>query len=256
MANKLTASERKFLQSLHQRKYRYKYSSFLIEGKKTVIEALRSHYEIKNLYLSSNLPELEIKEIIGNNKSKFTLNFIKFSDLESVSTLKNPEGVLAVASITKTTRQLKDISDLPAVYLWKINDPGNLGTIIRTALWFGIDTIFTSPDSVDIYNPKVIRSSMGAIFNTEIIHDVDFADIMEYKNRLKARLYCTHMGGKDTTTVLNNSWITIFGSESHGLPQQILSSADEIIGIPQRGAGESLNLAVSVGIILNELTKY
>lgn len=175
-------------------------------------------------------------------------------EIERIGTLKNPEGIIAVGCLSpEATVDVAEIQ-LPAVYLWEINNPGNLGTIIRTMLWFGIRDLILSPGSVDAFSPKVVRGSMGALFHLRVFTDVPFCTIQKMISDRKACLFSADMSGVLPDGIkVGEQWIIVFGGESHGLPDEILRSSDKIFGIPKKGYGESLNLGVSVGIILNEL---
>jgi len=171
-----------------------------------------------------------------------------------VERLKNPEGVLAIAKMPSGRSNPDVQSTYPALYLWQINDPGNLGAIMRTTLWFGIGTILISPGSVDVYSPKVVRSAMGALFRLTLVTDISFDRIEKLMERDGAKLWAADMSGVTAKPAITGDRIILaFGSESHGLPQEVLRRSAGVIGIKKYGYGESLNLAVSVGVILNTI---
>ena len=142
------------------------------------------------------------------------------------------------------------------LYLVEISDPGNLGTIIRTAVWFGIDHIMLSDCSVDPFNPKTVRSSAGAIFDAVIYENVGFPDVCK---ALRAEGYqfvaTTPRDGTDLSSWMPSAGsVIMFGPEAEGLPEPLISQADVRVTIPQSGPAESLNLAVSAGIVLYHFT--
>lgn len=255
MLYKITNSEKSLLHSLKVKKYRYENRLFLIEGLKPVKEALVSKFQLKSIYISNELDEKMKSEIIKLSKEIIQeLRIVSYKDIESVTTLKSPEGVVAVGKIVDLNIGTDSFKYLPALYLFEVNDPGNLGTILRTCLWFGIKTLFLSPNSVDPYSPKVVRSSMGAIFRMKVHTNVKFETLVNYKKNSEVSFIAfDKKSGKILRAINTDKWIGIFGSESHGLPDSILSKSNLIMHIPRRGYGDSLNLSVAVGIALYEL---
>ncbi len=252
---KLSNIERVLIRSLHLKKYRYQHKLFLIEGLKPVKEALLADFPVESIYISSKLDESSKIEIIGLSKNfSIKIYLISQKEINRISSLKTPEGIIAVGKINEKDFEFLDEDDIPALYLWQVSDPGNLGTIIRTSLWFDVKRIFISPGSVDVYSSKVVRGSMGAIFHMKISPNIDFELLY---NRAKGKgikfLAADMSGNKLSEFSLGNKWILVFGSESHGLPKKIIDNADYLLSIRKRGYGESLNLGVSVGIFLNEL---
>lgn len=252
---KLSNSERVLLRSLHLKKYRYQHKLFLIEGLKPVKEALLANFPVESIYISSKLDESSKIEIIGLSKSFATeIYLISQKEINRISSLKTPEGIIAVGKINEKDFEFLDEDDIPALYLWQVSDPGNLGTIIRTSLWFDVKRIFISPGSVDVYSSKVVRGSMGAIFHMEISLNTEFELLYDRAKGKGIKFLAADMAGTKLSEFdLDNRWILVFGSESHGLPEKIIESTDYKISIRKRGYGDSLNLGVSVGIFLNEL---
>jgi len=253
---KLSNSERVLLRSLRLKKYRYQHKLFLIEGLKPVKEALLANFPVESIYISSKIDESSKIEIIRLSKSFTTTNIYLISqkEINRISSLKTPEGIIAVGKINEKDFEFLDEDDLPALYLWQVSDPGNLGTIIRTSLWFDVKRIFISPGSVDVYSSKVVRGSMGSIFHMEISLNTDFELLYDRAKGKGIKFLAADMAGTKLSEFdLDNRWILVFGSESHGLPEKIIESTDYKLSIRKRGYGESLNLGVSVGIFLNAL---
>lgn len=255
MLHKITNSEKSLLHSLKVKKYRYETKLFLIEGLKPVKEALFSKFPLKSIYISNKLDE-KIKSGVMNISKEIVQEILIVShrDIESITALKSPEGVIGVGKIIDLDTTTDFFKYLPALYLFEVNDPGNLGTILRTSLWFGIKTLFLSPNSVDLYSPKVVRSSMGAIFRMKVYTNIKFETLVNYKrNNEISFIAFDAKSGKVFRAINTKKWIGIFGNESHGLPDSILSRSNLIMQIPKKGYGDSLNLSVAVGVALYEL---
>jgi TrmH family RNA methyltransferase len=251
----LTKKESQLINSLKSAHGRKKNNSFVVESVKNVIELLNSNLTVSALYLSDNLTGQKIKDFHRLCQQKnIHCHLLTTVDYQKISTLKNPEGVLAVCKYEDQPESGLENMEYPAVYLSEINDPGNLGTIIRTAAWFGIKTLLISENSVDAYNPKVLRGSMGGFLRLRIFQNINEASFIQFATEKEIALYAADLKGKNPVTLVPASqYILCFGSESHGVPQKILDHSESILSIPKFGSGESLNLAMSVGIILNSL---
>ncbi|MCK4641759.1 MAG: RNA methyltransferase [Candidatus Marinimicrobia bacterium] len=254
-AAQLPKSERQFLRSLQQKKYRYLHKKFLIEGLKPVLETIDSGFPVEKIYVSNdflnklNVPDFETLKAQNEN-----LQCVDTADIQYISTLSTPEGIVALGKMISEQVPLDDLALYPAVYLYEINDPGNLGAILRTARWFGIKSVMLSPNSVDLFSPKVVRSSMGAHFAVSCYQNVLFDDLYDHSTRNEIPILAAEMSGAAPDQVQTNRWILVMGSETHGLPEDIINNATSVIGIPRHGSGESLNLSVSVGILFYKLT--
>ncbi len=241
------------LRALRDKQERYTADAFLIEGIKLLDEALRCSFPLKQVFLSADLPaetRFEIQTLC--EQRQIPTGTITREEISQITAMNNPEGVLAVGQLSACLAP-NDHSDLPTIYLWQVNDPGNLGTIIRTALWFGVRNIWLSPSSADAFNLKVVRGTMGALFRVKLRLGVDSNKLLASVAEQKAYLWAADIGGKAPVSPNSSNWIIAFGSESHGLPAEIKQSATSIIGIPKFGEGESLNLGVAVGIILHNI---
>lgn len=242
----LVKSKLKYIQSLGQKKFRQQECVFIAEGPKLVNDLLSMNNEgIKEIFA--------LKEWIdGNRKIITNKNVIEISaiELEKISQLTTPNQVLAIVKQFET-------GDKPAVKnkiilaLDNIQDPGNMGTIIRIADWYGVDQIVCNTRSADIYNPKVIQSTMGSIARVRIIY-LDIAKwLYEVKN---IPIYAAMLNGEDVTLEKKiNEGIIVIGNEANGVSEDILKFVSKRITIPQRGKAESLNAAVATGIILSHL---
>ena len=230
----------KYIKKLNKKKYRDEYNEFLIEGEHLVIEA----------YKCGILKELILEEgsnfNLDINTSYVTSNILKF-----ISELDNPPKVMGICS----KKQDEEIGN-KVLLLDDIQDPGNLGTIIRSSVAFNIDTIVLSTFSVDLYNSKVLRATQGMIFNINIIE----RDLKELIIKLKKdgyKIYGTKVnGGKSLKNVeKREKFAIIMGNEGNGVKEDILNLCSDYIYIDMNSACESLNVGVATSIILYELNK-
>ncbi len=258
----LTTNLIKQFASLKQKKYRLEYSQFLIEGFHLVEECLNSDYELEYIILRSDVNlqgHTGILEKIAKNKTIVEplpeKQFNKLTDTES------SQGIVGIVKRSFENTPLKESGLIIA--LDRISDPGNLGTIIRTAYWFGVNTILLSRECADPYNPKVIRSTQGGIFHTDIIED---ADLLAELKGLKASGYEVCLFTLDgekylselrkENEVFNSSKsVLVFGNESHGISQDIIDAGFSKVKIKGYSQSESLNAAVSCAIALYEFTR-
>jgi RNA methyltransferase, TrmH family len=233
----------KYFQSLKQKKYRQKYGHFLVEGEKSVSELLHSNFIVDEI--------LAVPEWIAGNSE--TLKSIQVSectesDLKKISSFSTPSPVCALAK-TMHSAELPDQSNWVLV-LDGIKDPGNMGTIIRTADWYGVNKVLCSEDCVDFYNPKVISSSMGSFTRIQAI----YTNIVDYLSTSQRAMACVLEGESIYGIEPTQGGVIIIGSESHGISQAVLSlSQVKKITIPGKSEVESLNAAIATGIVLDRL---
>lgn len=239
----LTRNEIKFIKSLQEKKVREQERLFVVEGVKLVEELLlQDALEVEAIY---STPEFVLK-------TSKTLNVIPIaeSDLGRISGLVNPNRVLALVKFPKTKNVDWD-SQKNVLVLDEIKDPGNLGTILRTADWFGINTVIASENCVDLYNPKVIQASMGAVYRINYIQN-SLANLLPDLKKSGFKLVGAAMQGKDLYTYSYPEKLAlVMGSESHGISEKTNALLNETITIPKFGATESLNVGVAAAIILS-----
>ena len=241
----ITNLQIKFIKSLHLKKNRLEYGQYICEGEKIVQELITYRPEIiEAIYASETWSSLE------NSKD---LNIILTSpkDLERMSQHTTVPSVIALVNIPKGVH-FEVVKQKFYLFLDQIADPGNLGTIIRTADWYGYKQIFISPNCVDLYNSKVIQAAMGSHFRIDCI-EIDFNQLIQ-KHKFNSIL-ATAMNAKslDTFNSIENGLI-VMGSESHGVSKEIFEQCSSKITIPAYGQTESLNVAVATGIILHHFT--
>ena len=236
----------KQVKSLHLKKYRSLNNQFIVEGSRSVSSAIDAKAIIDSVFYTLDFSKKNptLLEKVNRIPSKI----VSSKEIRKLSPSANPSGILATCKIPKFEPFNKNKN---IIFLDNVSDPGNLGTILRTALWFGIDQIGYSSKSIDPYNPKVVRSAMGAHFSISWLGELSLDDIKEYKI-----LGADHRGKSiHTINIDNQRWALIMGSEAQGISKSAHSCIDELIGIPKVGEGESLNVGVSMGILLHELTK-
>jgi len=243
----ISKQQAKFVKSLKLKKYRNKAASFLVEGAKNVVELISSDFEIQNLYVTEKFLNQYSEQLGGN------LNYDLCSEKELIAlgTFQSNEYALAVA---KMKVHKLDMSSTPfAIALDSIGDPGNLGTIIRIADWYGIKTILASNETTDFYNPKVINASMGSFVRVNIVS----LDIEQFLSENKThKVYGAMLEGENIHTVnYETESILLMGNESIGISYSLLKFVDKKITIPRVGKAESLNVAVSTGIICDSIFK-
>jgi TrmH family RNA methyltransferase len=221
-------------------------NQFIVEGDKLVQEALSCVPEKIKTILYTEKSELYSSDLHG-----FNVFEISESDLMKISSQQSPQHSIAVLDGLDCSR-IEKPSEKIILLCDGIQDPGNFGTIIRTADWFGISTIVASKNTVDFYNQKVIQSSMGSIFRVQVNY-VDLPEWLENSTRLKVG---TLLEGKDIFTVqINEPCALVIGSEGQGISSAVKEKLDIAVTIPRMGGAESLNASVATGIALSELSK-
>lgn len=229
----------KLVKQLKQKKYRKTYNLFVVEGKKSVDEFLKSDFKLIYFFVNSKFKEIYPEAELCSS-----------SDFKQMSSLQTPPEILAVFQ----QKNYEIPTEINGHYfaLDNIQDPGNLGTIIRLADWFGMQHVFCNLDSVDVYNPKVVQACMGSLSRVQI-HYVDLKDFLK---SVDAKVYGTFMNGQNLyTTDFGTNGIIVFGNESFGISTEIEALCDEKISIPQatNRPTESLNVAIASAIISSEI---
>ena len=244
----LSKQQISFLRSLHQKKFRQTYGKFLVEGDKLVRELLTSNFKIDAIYKIRNS-----KYEIRNRETEIIE--VTEDELNKISTHETPNQVIAVAEVPVDliTNHQSPITNQLILVCDSVNDPGNAGTIIRTADWFGINKIFFSLNSVDIYNPKVVSAAKGSLFRVNCAY-VDLKNLFEANRHLKT--YGTFMTGENIyDTTLDKSGLIVIGNEANGISNELLPFITDKISIPNFGKAESLNAAVAAGIVMGEFRR-
>lgn len=241
---RVSRSQVNYIQSLGHKKFRDEAGVFVAEGPKVVGELLgvpgmrcRQLYALGE-WIASNAPGVPAQEITQ-------------AELGRLSGLSTPNQVVAV--FQKPVFAAPDFNEGITLVLDGIQDPGNLGTLIRTADWFGLAAVVCSPDSADVFNPKTIQSTMGSVGRVNVVYSDPVAVVSGCPG---VPVYATALGGKDLFTMgrIDKGWIVI-GNESKGIRPGLLGLATDLVTIPGAGRAESLNAAVAAGIVLAHLVK-
>jgi len=231
------------IRSLRQKKFRTESSLFIAEGPKLVKEIINSSLKIEYVFAT--------KDWIDEN-SKTDANEITPGELKQISALKTPQDVICVVNIPDVDNDIPEINGL-TLALEDISDPGNMGTILRIADWFGISNVICSDSCVDIYNPKVVQASMGSIARVNV-HYTNISSFVSNNN--DHPVYVMVMDGEDLyKQKLPQNAIVIIGNESKGISSGLLALIENKITIPSYGKAESLNAAVAAGIVCAEFRR-
>ena len=256
----ISNSKSKLIRSLRQKKYRDQHGQFLVEGEKMVEELISggsdSRFHVNELFAT---PEWINKQDTWLQKREAVVNEASKVEIKKLSNLVSPQAVIALVSIPQEKFRAEELLNTPVLAFESIRDPGNLGTIIRTADWFGIRHIVCSPDSADLYNPKVVQSTMGAIARVKV-HYQDLEVLLESGSMKGKTVFGTYMEGDNIyESSLGKDPLILFGNESRGLSAGISSLIQNRISIPsfspEGGGSESLNVASAVAVICSELIR-
>jgi TrmH family RNA methyltransferase len=232
-------SKLKQYQQLNSKKFRQKYGLFLVEGLKSVNELAASDWPLETILCTPAFLERY------GEKIEFEFDLISSEEFALTSHLANPQEVLAIAQIVERDTPVSDWQ----IALDGINDPGNLGTIIRIADWYGINTIYCSSNTVDFYNSKVIQSTMGSFLRVNVIHG-DLAELLAGKD-----VYATLLDGENIRTLAKPAGgVLLIGNEANGIEKETLNNVKYTpITIPGNGNTESLNAAMATAICCERL---
>ncbi len=238
----------KKIKALKHRKFRQKYNKFIVEGHKSCIEFLQHQkYNIEAIYVEEDWSKDNISLSSNYNKRIY---LIDKNDMAKISSLKTPSPILLVCEIPDETVNLELNKLKNIIYLDGIQDPGNLGAIIRIGDWFGCDAVVSSQGTVDYYNPKVIQSSMGSMCGIKLI-SMSLSKLMD--NLTEHSLFVTDMYGKSLFEIeRKEKWVVAIGNEGSGVSTETLDLQHQKITIPgdQNKVAESLNAAISAGIVI------
>ena len=239
----------KTIHSLRHSKHRKFYNKFVIEGKRIVESALIFNSNIVTIFCSDNFLKENKSWVQKHVKKNNIIKTIDKKTLFKVSNTKSPQGILAVCDIPKQNPIKLTIDRW--IYLDKISDPGNMGTLIRSCAWFGINNIALSPKCADPYNPKSIRAAMGAHFVVTLHTN---SNLSIFKNTHK--IIAADLKGKNATTYdFPKKCVLVLGSEAHGISNQNLDCIEDFIFINKIGSGNSLNVSIAGSILMYLLMK-
>lgn len=240
----ITKQQIKEIRMLHQKKFRTAAQRFFIEGEKMWEECRQfAPHLVDTVFVTKNVDQALFKG--------FATEEIEERQMRQLSALKTPNNVFALLHIPKTAQLLPDANNLNLI-LDDVQDPGNLGTIIRLAAWYGVRNIFASPQTADCFNPKVVQASMGAVFHVDVFY-TDLQVLLAQNKHLP--VYGATMEGQNIyTTTIKNGFL-VLGNEGHGISNEIINSLTTHITIPKFGHGESLNVAMAASVFLHEFRR-
>ena len=244
----LSKSQLSFIKSLHQKKYRKESGIFIIEGIKSIIEFIGSSYQIHSSYY---LPQYH--SLLPNLPTNIKLFEVNNAELDKISTLQTPQGILALVNIPESTKINRSaLKNTFTLVLDGVQDPGNMGTIIRTADWFGFKQIICSTNTVEIYNPKVVQATMGSLSRINIFYE----DLPEFLKSNTIPVFGALLEGKSLyTTDWKKEGLIILGNEGQGITEEILPYITNKVTIPRVGGAESLNVAISAAILCADINR-
>jgi TrmH family RNA methyltransferase len=254
----LSKNDIKYYSSLNKKKYREQEGKFLIEGYHLIEECLSSSYSIECVIYSETItPDKKDKLLISFGTRNIPVHVISKNSFRKLSDTESSQGIAAVVNKNENTPVSSFFKSDLIVAIDRITDPGNLGTIIRTAYWFGAGGILIGENSVDLYNQKVIRSTQGALFHVNIINNNDLLDGL---NELRANGFKIFLLDVKAPKYLSETEfvvksVFVFGNEAEGISGDVLKHGYERISIKGYSACESLNVAVSSAIVMNEFRK-
>ncbi len=256
----ISSAHSKLIRSLRHKKYRDHHQLFLVEGEKMVQEMLgskgQSGFMVQEVFATGDWIEAHDRWIRGIDAG---LNETTLPELKKVSNLVTPQPVLALVGIPETILEPGALLEELVLGLESVRDPGNLGTIVRTADWFGIRHILCTPDSVDLFNPKVVQATMGSIARVKVYYEDP--EVLLNESSLKEKPVCgTSLQGENIyDTVLPEHPLVLFGNESKGLSSRFDPFMGTRLFIPSFAGGqpgsESLNLASSVAVVCSEFRR-
>jgi TrmH family RNA methyltransferase len=243
----LSKSQISLLTSLQHKKFRREHGLFMVEGYKSITEFIDSDYHIHTIY---HTPDITPKLLKLSQKINF--QEISLNDLQKISALKNPADAIATVNIPQWGGlNYTTLKNKFSLVLDGVQDPGNMGTIIRTADWFDITNIICSEDTVDAYNPKVVQATMGSLARV----NVTYTNLAGLISAAKLPVFGALLNGENIySTNFGTEGLIIMGNEGNGIRPDIQALVTKAITIPRIGKAESLNVAIATAICCSELT--
>lgn len=249
----------KEIKSLYNKKDRWNKSLFIIEGIKIIEEAIFNNIELKYIIITDKMFLSEdSKDFLEKAKDRYKIIKISENLFKEISDTENPQGIVSIAKF-----RIPDLSQIfnrenPALlFLDGVQDPGNMGTIIRTCDAFNLDGIIIGPGSVDPYNPKVVRATMGSIFRVPLYISNDSLKTIDDLSQGGLNIFSTSLEGSIPSYDIDykEGFVLVIGNESNGVQDSIIKKSDKLIRIPMPGSAESLNAGVAASIIMYEAMK-
>ncbi|GGE22630.1 TrmH family RNA methyltransferase [Sphingobacterium cellulitidis] len=244
----LSKAQISLITSLQHKKFRTQHNLFVVEGIKSVLEFIHSSYKISKIFATA-----EAAAKLGKIPQNIKLDELTDAEFNKISGLKNPQGALALVEIPQFDQlHLTNLKGKHSLILDDVQDPGNLGTIIRTAEWFGIENIICSIGTVDAYNPKVVQATMGSLSRIKI----HYLDLEEFILKNNMPIFGALLNGESIyETNFGDEGFIMMGNEGNGIRESLIPKVDKAVTIPRVGNAESLNVAVATTIFCSELTR-
>jgi TrmH family RNA methyltransferase len=244
----LSKSQIGFIKSLHQKKYRKEHGIFIIEGIKSIVEFFPSDYQIHSVYI---LPQYQ--SLLPKLPANIKLFEVTSAELDKISTLQAPQGILALVHIPESAAiDQAVLRNRFSLVLDGVQDPGNLGTIIRTADWFGFKHVICSSNTVEVYNPKTVQATMGSLCRV----NVSYHELHALLKDLDLPVFGAMLDGSSLyQTNWGNEGLVILGNEGQGISREIVNLISHPVTIPKVGHAESLNVAVSAAIFCADISR-
>ncbi len=242
------------VKKLHQKKYRNQFGYYLVEGEHLILELLKATEQSSIIDLVVIYVTEEKEPWAAKLVTRAKIVPVSSKQMAQLSDTKSPQGIIARVPMPEATDTQQQVSPKErCIYLHEVQDPGNLGTILRTMAWFGNFRLLLSPNSVDPYNSKVVRASMGAIFHVPIEQDISFSDILTRFDRLA---YLDMQGEPIQSDLFTEYPCYLFGNEARGIPEAVLThNHASPFTIAGSGNIDSLNLATAVAICAYEIAQ-
>ena len=246
----------KHIRKLKEKKYRDEFGEYIVEGVKLINEAIAEKLDVKTIVICDNCNKTEtINQNLMYEVAKYSCIYVDEKVFNTITEVQNPQGILAVVGKKNKQEEINYNEDV-IVILDDIQDPGNLGTILRTIDSANLSQVIISKKSGDVYNPKVIRSTMGAIFRINVIESYSLLDTIKNLKKHKFTIISTSLDTDKTIYDIQYKKVAIvIGNEANGVSKEIQEISDSKIKIPMLGKTESLNASVATGIVLYEYVR-
>ena len=246
----------KHIKKLKDKKYRDESNEYIIEGVKLIEEAVKENAKIKKIIVCEDTTKTyEIPTNIMLEIAKYECIYVTEKIFASITQVTNPQGIMAIIEKNTENQEIDFTQDI-IVALDDVQDPGNLGTILRTVDSIGLNQIIVSKGTADAFNPKVVRSTMGAIFRVKIIEVENLAQAIKEMRKHHFKLMVTSLQTENSIYDIDfNKKIIVIGNEANGVSKEIQDMADEKSKIPMLGRTESLNASVAAGIVMYEYVR-
>ena len=246
----------KHIKKLKEKKYRQQYGEYVVEGLKLIKEAINENAKISKIIICESEDNTEmIENHLRYEIARFDCVLVPHNIFKTLYDVETPQGIMAIIEKSHASKKIDFNTDI-IVALDDVQDPGNLGTILRTIDSIGLKQVLVSKNTVDCYNSKVIRSTMGAIFRVNVIECDDLCNTLTLTKNNGFKIMVTSLKAKKSIyDVKYQKKVIVVGNEANGVSESVIKLADEKLIIPMRGKTESLNVAVATGVILYEYVR-